>query len=194
MKVSVVMPVYNEARTIRSIIDRVLAVDLEKEVIVVDDGSTDGTRGILGEIREPRVKVHLQPANRGKGAALRAGFQQATTALCAMALAGVAKPEAAVDAALARAVENMLAVEPAARATGDVFYDTWAHVYRLEAFGVLGRDPRFGARRDDLAAAARREIEILRARQGADGGFGYYDFGYSRETPSGFESTSVSLS
>jgi glycosyltransferase involved in cell wall biosynthesis len=75
--VSVVMPVYNEARTVRSIIERVLAVDLEKELIVVDDGSTDGTRAILSEIREPRVKVHLQPENRGKGAALRAGFQQA---------------------------------------------------------------------------------------------------------------------
>jgi len=78
VKVSVVMPVYNEARTIRSIIDRVLAVDLDKELIVVDDGSTDGTRAILSEIHEPRVRVHLQPANRGKGAALRAGFQQAT--------------------------------------------------------------------------------------------------------------------
>ncbi len=78
MKVSVVMPVYNEAATIRAIVERVLALEFDMELIVVDDGSIDGTREALREVTDPRVKIHLQPQNMGKGAALRAGFQKAT--------------------------------------------------------------------------------------------------------------------
>ena len=78
MKISVAMPVYNEAGTISQIIGRVLAVGLDKELIVVDDGSTDGTREILAGIADARVKVHFHPQNRGKGAALRTAFASAT--------------------------------------------------------------------------------------------------------------------
>ncbi len=78
MKLSVVIPVYNEAGTIREIIERVLAVPLQKEIIVVDDGSTDGTREILRRETRGGVVVLLQDRNRGKGAALRAGFQKVT--------------------------------------------------------------------------------------------------------------------
>ena len=73
------MPVYNEKNTIHEIIARVLKVDtgLEKELVIVDDFSTDGTRDILEQLDNPRIKVFFHPKNMGKGAALRTGFSQA---------------------------------------------------------------------------------------------------------------------
>ena len=72
---SVVMPVFNEAATIEEIIRRVVAVPLRTQLIVVDDGSTDGTRDILSRLqRELDFTLLLQAENRGKGAALRTGF------------------------------------------------------------------------------------------------------------------------
>lgn len=80
MKLSIVIPVYNEKDTIKVLLDRVLAVDvgMEKELIVVDDGSTDGTHDILRSLDCPEIQVILQKKNQGKGAAIRRGFQEAT--------------------------------------------------------------------------------------------------------------------
>lgn len=75
---SVVMPAYNEKNTILKIIDKVLRLDIVKELIIVDDGSTDGTRDILRGALDPRVKVILHEKNSGKGAALRTGFKATT--------------------------------------------------------------------------------------------------------------------
>lgn len=74
---SVVMPVYNERETVEEIIRRVLAVQVRTQLIVVDDGSNDGTREILAGLqRELGFELVLQARNQGKGAALRRGFQE----------------------------------------------------------------------------------------------------------------------
>lgn len=76
---SVVMPVYNEVRTLIMIIDRVRAIDIRKEIVLVDDGSTDGTRDLLREKVEghyPDVRVFYHDRNRGKGAAVRTAIEK----------------------------------------------------------------------------------------------------------------------
>jgi glycosyltransferase involved in cell wall biosynthesis len=81
VKLSVVIPTFNERRTIREIIARVrsVALPLDLEIVIVDDYSTDGTRPILNEFASlPEVRIVLHDRNQGKGAALRSGFQQAT--------------------------------------------------------------------------------------------------------------------
>jgi glycosyltransferase involved in cell wall biosynthesis len=77
--VSVVMPCYNEHATIRTAVERVLDAPFDKELIIVDDGSTDGTREVLEtEIAQlPHVTLVFQDKNAGKGAALRGGFARA---------------------------------------------------------------------------------------------------------------------
>jgi glycosyltransferase involved in cell wall biosynthesis len=72
------MPCYNEAKTVGAVVERVLESPYVAELVVVDDGSTDGSRDVLRSFGDPRVKVFEQPVNSGKGAALRRGFQAAT--------------------------------------------------------------------------------------------------------------------
>jgi glycosyltransferase involved in cell wall biosynthesis len=78
MKLSVVIPVYNEERTLAEIVRRVQAVPFEKELILVDDCSKDGTRKIMDELAatQPNVRCFHHAANQGKGGALRTGFAQ----------------------------------------------------------------------------------------------------------------------
>lgn len=84
MKLSVVIPVYNEEQTVREVIERVLAVDLgglEREIIVVDDGSTDTTARVVDDAAAAfgeHVRAMHSPINLGKGAAVRIGFKYAT--------------------------------------------------------------------------------------------------------------------
>lgn len=74
---SVIVPTYNEAKTIQGVIEQVEGVSLDKEIIVVDDGSTDGTEKILREIKYPNLKVIYHSSNRGKGAAVLTGLVHA---------------------------------------------------------------------------------------------------------------------
>lgn len=80
MKLSVIMPAYNEEQTLEEIVEKVLAVDMEKELIIVDDGSKDRTREILREKFTGRddVKVIFHEKNSGKGAAVRTGISHAS--------------------------------------------------------------------------------------------------------------------
>ena len=80
MKLSVVIPVFNEVQTIESVLKMVAKTlpDVHKEIVVVDDGSTDGTRELLASHEADDYRLVLQPQNRGKGAALRAGFEAAS--------------------------------------------------------------------------------------------------------------------
>ncbi len=78
---SVIMPVYNEARTIVEIIERVRAIEIPKEIVIVDDGSADGTREVLRDKVEgqyPDVKVYYHDRNQGKGAAIRTAIEYCT--------------------------------------------------------------------------------------------------------------------
>ncbi len=82
MKLSIVIPVYNEVNTLADLLDAVRDVDtgLDREIILIDDGSTDGTRDLLPELakRYPDVVVELHEINQGKGAALHSGFAKAS--------------------------------------------------------------------------------------------------------------------
>ncbi|VAX33017.1 Glycosyl transferase, family 2 [hydrothermal vent metagenome] len=79
MKLSIVIPVYNEQASLRDVVHRVKAVDYDKEIILVDDCSTDGSREILEEYKDQEgCHVLFHPKNRGKGAALRTGFAHAS--------------------------------------------------------------------------------------------------------------------
>jgi glycosyltransferase involved in cell wall biosynthesis len=79
MKLTVIVPVYNEAATIETILRRIAAVPLEKEILIVDDGSTDGTREILLDLQKKNDPISLRcffhDKNRGKGAAIRTALE-----------------------------------------------------------------------------------------------------------------------
>jgi len=81
VKLSVVIPVYNERQTVELLLKRVEATPYEKEIILVDDASTDGTREILERLaydHRDQVRLFVHPANRGKGAAIRTAIEQVT--------------------------------------------------------------------------------------------------------------------
>lgn len=83
MKLSIIIPCYNESATILCLIDAVKQSPVpQREIIIVDDGSKDGTRDILNTLKDPELRVIFHKVNQGKGAALRTGFQEATGDIC----------------------------------------------------------------------------------------------------------------
>ena len=125
---TVVIPVYNEADTVTTVIARVLSLDLDLDVIVVDDGSTDGTRKLLADYRAERVQVVLQDCNMGKGAAVRTGFAHAGGEIVTIQ-----------DADLElNPLEIPALIEPVLEGTADVVYGSrfmrgWHHRTRVNA-------------------------------------------------------------
>jgi dolichol-phosphate mannosyltransferase len=85
--ISIVVPVYNEARTVAAVIERLIAIDLPapREILVVNDGSTDGTREVLDRVAErPELRIIHAEKNGGKGSAIRIGFSKATGTVIAI--------------------------------------------------------------------------------------------------------------
>lgn len=83
MKLSIIIPCYNESSTIISLIEAVKQSPVKnREIIIVDDGSKDGTRDILGALIDPEIRTIFHKSNQGKGAALRTGFREATGDIC----------------------------------------------------------------------------------------------------------------
>ncbi|HSK87120.1 MAG TPA: glycosyltransferase family 2 protein, partial [Anaerolineales bacterium] len=78
MKLSILMPVFNEATTIAAVVERVQAVPLDKEIVLVNDASSDGSGGIVDQLASPQVRVIHHPINRGKGAAICTALEVAT--------------------------------------------------------------------------------------------------------------------
>lgn len=79
MKISIIIPCFNEENTIKIIVDKILEQkDIEKEIIIVDDGSIDNSKNIIENIKSTEVKAFYHLENLGKGRALRTGFKQAT--------------------------------------------------------------------------------------------------------------------
>lgn len=78
MKLSILIPVFNEATTIAAVVERVQAVELDKEIVLVNDASSDGTAQIVDRLASPQVHVIHHPTNRGKGAAIRTALEAAT--------------------------------------------------------------------------------------------------------------------
>ena len=76
-KLTLVMPAFNEVKTIEETIKKVVALNFVNQLVVVDDGSTDGTREILKSLNHEKVKIILHEINQGKGAALHTGFKEA---------------------------------------------------------------------------------------------------------------------
>jgi glycosyltransferase involved in cell wall biosynthesis len=78
MKLSVLMPVFNEVATIIPVVERVLAVPVDQEIVLVNDASSDGTADLIAPLARPRVKIIHHRVNRGKGAAIRTALEAAT--------------------------------------------------------------------------------------------------------------------
>jgi glycosyltransferase involved in cell wall biosynthesis len=113
LKVSFIVPVYNEARTVAELIERVTSLPFDKELIVIDDGSTDGTTEILAQVTAGRDDVRLiRQTNRGKGAALRAGIPHITGTIAVIQDADLEYDPADVPSL----------IEPIVRGDADVVY------------------------------------------------------------------------
>ena len=131
------MPVYNEAATLRSAVKRVLDVDypVEIELVIVDDGSTDGTRDLYPQWRsEPRVIIHEKPTNGGKGSAIRKGAELATDDYVIMCDADLEYAPEEIPSLLAPILDGEATVVYGTRTFGS--HNAYSYLYVLGNRGV----------------------------------------------------------
>ncbi len=133
MKLSVIVPIYNERTTIQEVLDRLAAVPLDKEVIVVDDGSTDGSRQYLeqrgagGRLDGGVLKVILHGRNRGKGAAIRTALAHVEGEAVIIQDADLEYDPAEIPALLAPIAEGRADVVYGSRFLGSIEGMRWSH-------------------------------------------------------------------
>jgi len=126
------MPVYNEVATLGSAVKRVLDVDypVEMELVIVDDGSTDGTRGLYSTwAGDPRVRVHLQAVNRGKGSAVRKGAELASGDYVIMCDADLEYSPEEIPSLLAPIADGIASVVYGTRTFGS--HNAYSYLYVL---------------------------------------------------------------
>lgn len=151
MKLSVLVPVYNEAATVAAAMKRVLDVDYpcDVEVVMVDDGSVDGTAAILDALDDPRATVVHHPVNRGKGAAIRAGLELVTGDLVIIQDADLeldpSEYPKLVQPILAGATRVVYGTRFAGRITGVPLVSLWANRFLTFLTNLL-----YGARLTDM--------------------------------------------
>jgi dolichol-phosphate hexosyltransferase len=137
VKLSILMPVYNEQATLAAALKEVLNVEFpcEVEVVVVDDGSTDGSRELYSSLTDdPRVKVHLHERNRGKGAAIRTAAAAATGDYVIMYDADLEYSAAEIPALLAPVIAGQAEVVYGTRTFGS--HNAYSYAYVLGNKGV----------------------------------------------------------
>ncbi|MGD0937794.1 MAG: glycosyltransferase family 2 protein, partial [Streptosporangiaceae bacterium] len=137
MKLSILMPVYNERATLASAIKEVLNVDFpcEMELVVVDDGSTDGTRDLYQSLGDdPRVKVHLHERNQGKGAAILTAATVATGDYVIMCDADLEYTPTEIPSLLAPVIAGQAEVVYGTRMFGS--HNAYSYAYVLGNKGV----------------------------------------------------------
>jgi glycosyltransferase involved in cell wall biosynthesis len=137
VKLSILMPVYNEAKTLEAAVGRVLRVTypVDVELVIVDDGSTDGTRELYAQwIDDPRVVIHQKPTNGGKGSAIKKGAELATGDYVIMCDADLEYAPEEIPSLLARILSGESKVVYGTRTFGS--HNAYSYLYVLGNRGV----------------------------------------------------------
>ena len=163
MKVSILVPAYNEINTIAKMLERLRQVPLDKEIVVVDDGSTDGTRAYLAGLHEEGLRVILHPQNRGKGAALRSALARATGEVVIVQDADLEYMPEEIPKVVAPILEGRAEVAYGSRFRGD--WSNMKPLYRLaNSFFALFANLLFGLHITDEATCYKAfRTDLLRS-------------------------------
>lgn len=142
----------------------------------------DGNWGSFESIRENEIYLDTAASHRA--------FQSATTAIVAWSLIQPARTDDRCRAALESALQQLSQKGAPGRASGNTFYSVWSHNFLIQLAAEVQSDSSLAQHHADWKKIAEREIALVRREQGAEGGWGYYDFEFTGLQPSGNESTS----